>query len=142
MPHLLDEKLFSIALPDSFEIHRDGERLQCVSREPVGVLSLTPEEVENADELPNLSRMLAGFLTRSGHPVATDELLRVSSVSGAHGFSWQYTEDSKYHRLWLFGNKFCWLLVTFICPQDGVNEFHERLQELVKTIRLKDGNPD
>ena len=142
MSHQLDEKTFSLDLPDSFEIHRDGPRLQCVSREPVGVLSLTPEEVEDADELPNLSRMLAGFLTRSGHPVTTDELLRVSSVPEAHGFSWQYVEDSKYHRLWLFGNKHCWLLVTFICPHEAVAEFHESLQDLVKTIRLKGNSPE
>ena len=117
MSHTLEEKTFSLTLPDSFEVHRDGDRLQCVSREPAGVLFLTPEEVENPEELPNLSRMLAGFLTRSGHPVATDELLRVSSVPKAHGFSWQYVEESKYHRLWLFGNRSCWLLVTLSAPR-------------------------
>lgn len=109
----------------------------CICREPAGVLLLTPERVENSDELPNLSRMLAGFLTRSGHPVATDELLPISSVPNAHGFSWQYLDDGTYHRLWLFGNEFSWLLVTFLCPQPNQQSFHDTLREIIASIRLR-----
>lgn len=134
---VISEPTFSIQLPDSFQLIRDEGQLQCVCREPAGVLSLTPEAVTDPENLPNLSRMLAGFLTRTGHPVATDELLRITSVPDAHGFSWQYTEEQNFHRLWLFGNRYSWLLLTFVCPEEARPGFHELLQNAVKTIRLK-----
>lgn len=112
--------------------------MNCVCREPAGVLVLTTEVVENPDELPSLSRMLAGFLTRSGHPVATDELLQVNSVPGAYGFSWQYTQDGTYHRFWLFGNEYCWLLLSFLCPQDNQAHFYQPLQDLIDSVRLQE----
>lgn len=139
MPQV-DESTFFLSLPDNFEIVRDEERIQCVSREPVGVLSLTPEEVHDPEHLPNLSRMLAGFLTRSGHPVATDELLRITTVPDAHGFSWHYSENGNAHRFWLMGNRDSWLLLTFVCPAANMSVFHEPLQEVIKTVRLKGKN--
>lgn len=137
MVKLLEEPTFTLELPETFELHRDEEGLQCVCREPAAVLSLTPQVVEDSDSLPNLSRMLAGFLTRMGHPVATDELLRITSVPQALGFSWQYVEDEKYFRFWLFGNQFSWLLVTFTCQEHHQAKFHEVLTTCLKTLRLR-----
>lgn len=135
----LEQSSFTLELPDGFKLAESDGPLTCVCRTPPGVLHLTPQLVEDKEELPNLSRMLAGFLTRSGHPVATDELLRVTSVPNAHGFSWQYTEEGNYHRLWLFGNEQSWLLAHFLCPQEHYSEFHEQLTEAVKTLRLREG---
>ena len=129
---------FSLVLPDSFEVAEGDGHVHCICRTPPGVLHLTPQIVEDKEDLPNLSRMLAGFLTRSGHPVATDELLRITSVPNAHGFSWQYTEEENYHRLWLFGDEHSWLLAHFVCPREHYSEFHEQLTEVVKTLRLRE----
>lgn len=137
MPNELKEKTFTLELPEDFRVSRDGAELQCLSEDPPGVLRLTPQQVEDKSQLPNLSRMLAGFLTRTGHPVATDELLKITSVPQAHGFSWQYVEDEKYHRFWLFGNEASWLLMTFVCPESQARVFHERLQRAVRTLRLR-----
>lgn len=136
MPVELQESTFSLTLPEGFSVSRDSEGLQCVSSAPPGVLSLTPEAVVDKDSLPNLSRMLAGFLTRSGHPVATDELLKMTVVPEAHGFSWQYIEDEKYHRFWLFGNESSWLLLTFVCPSAHQRDFHEPLRKMIVSLRL------
>jgi len=138
----LVEKTFLLEVPDSFQTIREGDSLQCVSREPAGVIVLTSEEVTDTDSLPSLSRMLAGFLTRSGHPVATDELLRVSSVPGCHGFSWQYCEGGNYHRFWLFGNESAWLLLTFVCPEAERASFQDVLSEVVNSIRLRSDGSD
>lgn len=136
------EPTFEVELPTGFSMVRDGERISCVSRDPVGVLTLSTEVVENPDDLPSLSRMLAGFLTRSGHPVATDELLQVNSVPDAYGFSWQYVEDALYHRLWLFGNEYCWLLLSFLCPRENQALFEDRLASLIASLRLRTHGPD
>jgi hypothetical protein len=142
VPKQIEETTFTMELPSEFQVTKEANEIQCVCLDPPGVLRLTPEEVEDTNSLPNLSRMLAGFLTRTGHPVATDELLRVTSVPEAHGFSWQYTEDGNYHRLWLFGNRRSWLLVTFVCPKAEQQNFHETLQSLIKTLRLRADEPD
>jgi hypothetical protein len=131
------EPTFSLELPEPFLVRREGVNLQGICQDPAGVLHITPERVIDPESLPNLSRMLAGFLTRSGHPVATDELLQVTSVPDAHGFSWQYVEEKVYHRLWLFGDEFSWLLMTFICPESDRGHFHESLQAVVNSLRLR-----
>lgn len=138
----LVEEAFRLVLPEGFSVLRDEERINCVSREPAGVLVITSEMVEDPDELPSLSRMLAGFLTQSGHPVATDELLQISSVPGAYGFGWQYSESETYHRFWLFGNKVCWVLLSFLCPLSNQVHFQEPLSALVGSLRLRTDGSD
>lgn len=133
----IQEPNFSLELPASFLLRRDGEHLNCVCSEPPGVLTIIDEVVENPDDLPNLSRMLAGFLTRNGHPVATDELLPVRCAEDAQGFSWQYVEDDKYFRFWLFGTLQCWVLLTFVCPQSSRAELHSILESSLKTLQLR-----
>jgi hypothetical protein len=138
----VEKPSFSIELPEEFQVTETDEGLHCVCQQPPGVLHLTPQDVEDPEDLPNLSRMLSGFLTRSGHPVATDELLQMTSVPNAHGFSWQYTEEGCYNRLWLFGNQYSWLLLHFVCPQEHYAQFHEKLNGAMKTLRLRADGPD
>ena len=133
----LKEQNFQLELPQSFEINKDGDSLTCVCKEPAGVLTIIHENVENPEELPNLSRMLAGFLTRSGHPVATDELLPMTSVPGTPGFSWQYIDGARFFRFWLFGTRQCWVLLTFVCPEENKVDFHQVLEESIKSLRLR-----
>lgn len=127
---------FSLTLPQGWTKRDDEGRVYGLSTEPPGVLCCTASPVENSEELPNLSRMLAGFLTRSGHPVATDELLRVSKVAHAHGFCWQYSEEGNFTRLWMFGNRESWLLMTFTAPEQHVAHFHPLLDQIVESLTL------
>jgi hypothetical protein len=133
---LHQEETFSVTLPPGWAVRRDEERVYLVSAQPPGVLCCTSQRVEVADDLPNLSRMLAGFLTRTGHPVATDELMRISNVPGAAGFCWQYFEDGNFHRIWIFGNHACWLLWTFTSATSDLDHFHPLLERLLKTLAL------
>lgn len=132
----LVEPTFSLDLPEGWEVRRDEERLYLVSERPAGVLCCTAEEVRDSAELPNLSRMLAGFLTRTGHAVATDELLRISNVPGAAGFCWQYFEDGTFHRLWVFGNHASWLFWSFSSASSDLDHFHPLLEGLLKSLSL------
>ena len=137
VPETLRELTYSLVLPPGFQPNRDDEGLHCVCTAPPGILCFTAESVEDKDSLPNLSRMLAGYLTRMGHPVATDELLKVSSVPGAYGFCWQYVEKQKFQRFWIFGNEKSWLFITFVSSEEDKDKLHEPLQQMVKTIRLE-----
>lgn len=136
----LVEPTFSLEVPDSWEIRRDEERLYLVALEPAGVLCSTAEVVEDSSELPNLSRMLAGFLTRTGRSVATDELLRISNVPGAAGFCWQYFEEGVFHRFWIFGNHSAWIFWTFSSATAALDHFHPLLEDLVKSLSMPDLN--
>ncbi len=132
----LEEETFRLTVPDDWVVRRDEERVYLISERPAGVLCCTPQVVSNPDELPNLSRMLAGFLTRTGHPVATDELLRISNVPGAAGFCWQYFEDGKFQRIWIFGNASCWVLWTFTSATSDLDHFHPLLEGMLKSLSL------
>lgn len=132
----LEEPTFSLELAPGWKVRRDDECLYLISEEPAGVLCCTAERVVDRAELPNLSRMLAGFLTRTGHSVATDELLAISSVPGAVGFCWQYFEDGKFHRFWIFGNEATWLFWTFTSRTADLDHFHPLLEQLLKSLTL------
>lgn len=127
---------FTLTVPLEWTIRRDEDRVYFVSAHPPGVLCCTPEKVSEAQELPNLARMLAGFLTRTGHPVATDELLRITNVVGASGYCWQYFENGMFHRLWVFGNEVSWLLLTFSSSSADYDAFHAVLETIVKSLSL------
>lgn len=137
MTTLLASETFQLSLPQGWTQRSDEECLYGVCTDPPGVLCCTPSLVEDSDQLPNLSRMLAGFLTRSGHPVATDELLRVSGVANAHGFCWQYVENERFHRIWVFGNQVSWLLLTFTSGAEAQSTFHPLLNEMIATLALQ-----
>ncbi len=132
----LSEPTFALEIPTDWSLRRDEGRIYLVSEKPAGVLCCTCETVTDSSELPNLSRMLAGFLTRTGHPVATDELLRISNVPGAAGFCWQYFEDGTFHRVWIFGNHSCWLFWTFTSASGDLDHFHPLLEALLKSLSL------
>lgn len=135
----LEESTFSVTVPDEWSVRRDEERVYLVSASPPGVLCCTPQRVDDPDRLPNLARMLAGFLTRTGHPVATDELLRISNVPGASGYCWQYFDSGSFHRIWIFGNKASWLLWTFSSSSADLDHFHPLLEGMLKSLSLVEG---
>lgn len=132
----LEKDLFRLSLPLGWTDREEEGRSFLISEDPPGVMCCTAERVDDPSELPNLSRMLAGFLTRTGHPVATDELLRVTRVVGVTGFSWQYAEDERYHRLWILGNRHCWLLLTFSCALSHRDHFFSVLEAIVGSLEL------
>lgn len=135
----LVEETFALTVPEGWAVRRDDERVFLVSERPPGVLCCTPQVVDDPDRLPNLARMLAGFLTRTGHPVATDELLRISNVPGASGYCWQYFEGGSFHRIWIFGNHASWLLWTFSSATSDLDHFHPQLEGLLKSLSLDPG---
>lgn len=132
----LEQPTFSLEVPAGWEVRHEEEQVFLISRTPPGVLCCTAQTVENSEELPNLSRMLAGFLTRSGHPVATDELLRLSNIPNAVAFCWQYFEQGTFHRVWIFGNRRSWLLWTFSSAGTDMDHFHPLLEDLQKSLAL------
>ncbi len=129
---------FRLQVPPEWTVRGDDDRVYFVSTEPPGVLCCTAQRVQDAEELPNLSRMLAGFLTRSGHPVATDDLLVISGNITARGFCWQYFEDGSFCRIWIFGNQTSWLLITFNSAVEHLDDFHPVLEQVLKTLVLVD----
>ncbi|MCA9794765.1 MAG: hypothetical protein KC910_23315 [Candidatus Eremiobacteraeota bacterium] len=128
--------LFELSLPSDWRWVADETGGSAVSAQPPGVLHLSAEAVEDPAELPNLSRMLAAFLTRTGRPVATDDLLRVPLV-GAEGFSWQYIEDQKRAwRVWIFGNRTVWVFASFNCALEDAPVHQGSVDGLVHSLRL------
>lgn len=128
--------LFELRLPSDWQWIADEAGGAAVSRQPPGVLHLSAEAVDDPADFPNLSRMLAGFLTRTGRPVATDDLLRVP-LAGAEGFSWQYIEDeSRAWRVWIFGNRVAWVFVSFNCALEDAPAHQPAVDGLVHSLRL------
>lgn len=132
----MDEELFSLRLPDGWVVRRDEGRLYLVSQGPPGVLCSTAEPVLDAEELPNLSRMLSGFLTRTGHSVAPNELLIISNIPGAAGFCWQLVKDDIFYRFWVFGNRSCWLFWTFSSSAKDMDYFYPALSGIVHSLNI------
>ncbi len=131
---------FAISYPSHWEVRVQETRSFLICLDPPGVLCCTFERVQDTTSLPNLSRMLAGYLTRNGHPVATDELLRMSGSPGLEGFSWQYKEHSVFYRLWLYGNEKAWILLTFNTPEGDEGLFQQILNSMVRSLRFEPEN--
>lgn len=128
---------FAVDLPDGWRVEADLERYYAISTEPPGLLCITPELVKDMKSLPNLSRMLAGYLTRTGQPVASDELRQLNGIPGAQGFWWQYSDRQTVHRLWIVGNETRWILMTFTTAEENMGYFHPLLQECLNSLRLE-----
>lgn len=133
----LKEELFSLSMPALWTLRRDEGCLYLVSTTPPGVLCSTSERVADTEELPNLSRMLAGFLTRTGHTVAPNELLILSNIPGAAGFCWQYVQDQVFYRYWIFGNAKCWVFWNFTSAAADMESFHPVLEQIVRSLKLE-----
>ena len=104
------------------------------------VLHIRAERVRDAAELPNLSRMLAGFLTEHVTPVATDEL-RAFQVEEVLGFAWQYREEwedegERAVRVWVLGNELAWCFVSFQGPIDSVQRDLQLVDNAIVSFRF------
>lgn len=105
--------LFSIQLPPGWQFFPDLHGGGVIPPGSQGVLHFHSERVADSAELPNLSRMLAGFVTLHHQPVATDQLRRLS-INGSDAFAWQYVDKSEQAvRLWVVGNDAAWVFINF-----------------------------
>ncbi len=128
-------QLFSLALQPGWQWQEQEDGGLCFSQEPPGVLHLSAEPVADPESLPNLSRMLAGFVTRTVRPVATDDLLRVP-LAGAEGFSWQYVAEDKACRVWVFGNRQAWVFASFHCQLEDAPNHQTGVEKMVTSLKL------
>ena len=128
------EGLLSFELPPDWEWYPDGQGGGAIPPDRQSVLHVRAERVEDAAQLPNLSRMLAGFLTGHVRPVATDEL-HPFSVVGGQGFAWHYLEEWESEGppriqsvwLWVMGNEQTWTFVNFQGPAGSSKGMAEQI---------------
>ena len=111
------------------------------------VLHFRAERVEDPTELPNLSRMMASFLTYHVRPVATDEL-HSFNVGGGLGFAWQYMEEWEGDptspsgpiqaiRVWVVGNEVAWVFINFQGPREIVRQRREAVEEVISSLQFR-----
>lgn len=137
---LIEHPLFSLELPSDWRWHPDEQGGGAVAPPPPAVLHVTAEAVEDRLALPNLSRMLAGFLTRQIRPVAADELVSMP-FSQATGFGWQYVERSQRRpahawRVWIAGNEAAWAFLSFNCALEDAELHRPSVDAMVASLRL------
>ena len=101
------------------------------------VLHIHVEGVDDSESLPNLSRMLAGFLTLRGRPVATDDLLELD-LPNTQAFAWQYQEGEQAVRVWVAGNELAWAFINFHCPVLLEAELRSDVDLIVASLVLRD----
>lgn len=129
--------LFQLQLAASWTFYADEHGGGAISPCRRAILHFYAEPVHNPEELPNLSRMLAGFLTQHHRPVATDELLRLK-LPGALGFSWQFLDSSQNRavRVWILGNEKAWSFANFHCPLEDEPGLREVVDEMIRSFRF------
>ena len=130
--------LFAVEIPEKWEFFADEHGGSLIAPCQTAVLHIHAEAVTDAADLPNLTRMLAGFLTLHHGPVATDELLPIK-LPGALCFAYQYAEGQRAVRVWIIGNEAAWAFVNFQVPFDRELEYRTAVDQLVKEFRL---NPE
>lgn len=138
----VEEPLFQLDLPEGFTWRREAGGGAALSLQPPGVLHFTVEPVENPEELPNLSRMLANFVTLHVKPVATDQLMRFQ-LPNSLGFAWQYREDleggdSRLWRVWVVGNHHAYAFISFNCALEHQEQFQPLVDEAIRSIKLSE----
>lgn len=127
--------LFDCPVPPGWEFHPDEHGGGMVSAGRDAVLHVHAEEVTDPAELPNLSRMLAGFLTAHHKPVHTKELLALK-LPGALGFAWQYLDGDRAVRVWIVGHDRAWAFLNFQCPVAVEPEYREVVDGVVRNFQL------
>lgn len=132
--------LFTLELPPGWRWIAEQRGGSAVASDPPGVLHLSAEPVEKAEELPNLSRMLAGFVTRHVAPVTTQELIPVD-FPRATGFAWQFVEETADRpphlwRVWIAGNEEAWCFLSFNCSYEDREAHRVTVDEVVASLSL------
>lgn len=129
------QKLFSVDVPEGWQFFADEHGGSLISPCQTSVLHIHSEGVSDPAELPNLTRMLAGFLTLHHKPVATDELLPVK-LTGALCFAYQYAEMERAVRVWIIGNEKAWAFLNFQVPFARQIEYRTVIDQLVRDFQI------
>jgi hypothetical protein len=126
--------LLKFELPDEWDWFPDESGGGAVLGTDV-LLHFHEQAVDDPSDLPNLARMLSGFLTLRGRPVATDELLEGRTKNGK-SYGWQYQDGEQAVRLWVLGNRQAWCFVTFHCPVTREAELRATVDAAVGGLQL------
>jgi len=132
--------LFALDAPPDWAQYEDTDgaaEVSWISPCRSGVLHVHAEAVADMRDLPNLSRMLDGFLTLHQRPVATDELLKVK-VPGCLCFAWQYAdaEQRRAVRTWVLGNEQAWAFVSFHCSLEQEYGLRPTVDAMITSFRF------
>lgn len=132
--------LFALDLPPDWQWFPDEHGGSAVPPGPPAALHLSAERVVEAEELPNLSRMLAGFVTRHVGPVTTQDLIP-ANFPQATGFAWQFIEETAERpphlwKVWIAGNEHAWCFVSFNCSLKDHETHREKIENVVSTLTL------
>lgn len=131
--------MFDIEIPEGWQFYPDEHGGSIITPCRSAVLHIHAEKVRDRAELPNLTRMLAGFLTGHHRPVATDELLPVK-LPGALCFAYQYADGPRAVRVWIIGNEKAWAFVSFQVPFDRELDYRAAADSLIKSFRFQDSS--
>ncbi|MBS2039806.1 hypothetical protein JST97_32780 [bacterium] len=129
------QDLFSLPVPEGWQFYPDDHGGSLITPCRTGVLHLHAEKVADVSELPNLTRMLAGFLTLHHKPVATDELLPIK-LPGALCFAYQYSDGERAVRVWIVGNEKAWTFLNFQVPLASHAAYTAVVDSLIKDFQL------
>lgn len=129
------QHLFSVDVPDGWQFFADEHGGSLITPCQTAVLHIHSEGVSDPAELPNLTRMLAGFLTLHHKPVATDELLPIK-VPEALCFAYQYAESERAVRVWIIGNEKAWAFLNFQVPFARQIEYRAVVDQLVRDFQV------
>ena len=141
--------LIQLKFPPEWSWHPDELGGGAVPPERDCVFHVRAEPVEDVTELPNLSRMLASFLTYHVRPVATDEL-HSFAVGGGLGYAWQYMEEWEAPeergpiqaiRVWVVGNERAWAFANFQGPMEEVRRHRQLVDEIVSSFLFGEDAP-
>jgi hypothetical protein len=127
--------LFALDLPPGWGWHNEPDGGAAVPPGAPGALVISAQAVEDPTRLPNVSRMLAGFLTLRGRPVAADALTSIQA-DGSQGVSYRYTEGEHFWQLWVVGNQATWALLSYNCPAEFQDSHRPALETIVASLRL------
>ncbi len=129
------QNLFSLAVPEGWQFFADDHGGSLITPCQTAVLHIHSEGVSDPAELPNLTRMLAGFLTLHHKPVATDELLSIR-VPGALCFAYQYAESERAVRLWILGNEKAWAFLNFQVSFEKEPTYRTAVDQLIRDFQI------
>lgn len=127
--------LCQFVVPEGWDFYADEQGGGLVSPDRQAVLHVHCEEVTDPTELPNLSRMLAGFVTGHHRPIITQDLMPFQ-LPGALGFAYQYEHDQRAVRVWIVGNPAAWAFLNFHSPLDKEEQYREAVDGFVRSFRL------
>jgi hypothetical protein len=130
------QDLFSLPIPEGWQFYADEHGGSLITPDRTAVLHIHAEKVADVAELPNLTRMLAGFLTLHHKPVATDELLPIK-LPGALCFAYQYADGERAVRVWIIGNEKAWAFLNFQVPLQGHAAYTAVVDGLVKDFQIQ-----